>query len=71
MRITYSSVHISKANFIFVPMLNFHEKWNDEKLYKHFGLTEYEIELVEKTMRVLNVEQEDIGKDFSKTRSKL
>ena len=68
MRITYSSVHISKANFIFVPMLNFHEKWTDEKMYKYFELSEKEIELVENTMRTLNVETEDIGKEFSKGR---
>ncbi len=68
MRITYSSVHISKANFIFVPMLNFHEKWTDEKMYKYFELSEKEIELVENTMRTLNVETEDIGKEFSEGR---
>ena len=51
MRVTYSSMHISRANFIFVPTLNFKESWNDEKLYKKFGLSNEEIKVIEKTMR--------------------
>ena len=64
MRTTYSSVHISKANFIFVPMLDFTQEWTDQKLYEFYGFTEEEVEIIEKTMRPLVLEKDDIGKDF-------
>ena len=64
MRTTYSSVHISKANFIFVPMLDFTQVWTDEKLYSFYGLTDDEIALVERTMRPLVLEKDDIGEEF-------
>lgn len=51
MRTTYSSVHLSRDNFIFVPVVDFHETWTDEKLYKKFNLTKQEIEMIEVTMR--------------------
>ena len=53
MRTTYSSVHISKQNFIFVPMLDFTRPWTDADLYELFDLTDDEIGLIEKTMRPL------------------
>lgn len=64
MRTTYSSVHISKANFIFVPMMDFTQSWTDEMLYSYFGLSDEEIALIEKTMRPLVLEKDDIGKEF-------
>ena len=64
MRTTYSSVHISKANFIFVPMMDFTQPWTDEKLYSYFGLSDDESALVERTMRPLVLEKEDVGKEF-------
>ena len=67
MRTTYSSVHISKANFVFVPMMDFTQSWSDEKLYDYFDLSEKEIGIVEKTMRPLVLEKDDIGKDFYET----
>lgn len=67
MRTTYSSVHISKANFVFVPMMDFTQAWSDDALYDFFGLTENEIEIVEKTMRPLVLEKDDIGKEFYET----
>ena len=70
MRTTYSSVHISKANFIFVPMMDFTQPWTDERLYAYFGLSEDEIALVETTMRQLMLEKEDIGKGFYETYGK-
>ncbi len=51
MRTTYSSVHVSKNNFCFVPIMDMNELWNDEKLYDYFELTKSERELIEKTMR--------------------
>ena len=43
MRTTYSSVHISKANFIFVPMMDFTQSWTDEMLYSYFSLSDEEV----------------------------
>lgn len=36
MRVTYSSAHISKANFVFVPMMDFKQKWTDQDLYRYY-----------------------------------
>lgn len=54
MRVTYSSMHISRNNFLFVPKMDFHRKWTDRELYDYFGLTENEILLIEKTMRPMD-----------------
>ena len=67
MRVTYSSVHISKTNFMFVPMMDFTQKWTDEKLYDYFDLSETEREIIEKTMRPLVLEKGDIGKEYYET----
>ena len=67
MRVTYSSVHISKANFIFVPMMDFTQPWTDEKLYDYFDLFEDERAIIEKTMRPLVLEKEDVGKEYYET----
>ena len=56
MRVTYSSVHIKRDNFIFVPKMDFRKKWLDEDLYKYFELTEEEIALIERTMRPITDE---------------
>lgn len=53
MRTTYSSVHISKQNFIFVPMMDYTRRWTDKDLYEHFELTDSEVSLIENTMRPL------------------
>jgi site-specific DNA-methyltransferase (adenine-specific) len=51
MRVTYSSMHISRANFVFVPAMDFTRQWSDADLYNYFELTADEIALIEKTMR--------------------
>ena len=63
LRATYSSVHVSRENFSFVPLVDFAEEWSDEKLYAHFGLSEKEIELVEKTMRPMDLSAEGAADD--------
>ena len=55
MRVTYSSAHISKANFVFVPMMDFKQKWIDQDLYRYFELTDEEIAIIESTMRPLTL----------------
>ncbi len=54
MRVTYSSVHIKKNNFIFVPKLDFTKTWTDNDLYSYFGLNDEEIRVIETTMRVMD-----------------
>ncbi len=51
LRATYSSVHVSKDNFKFVPLMDYTKPWTDNELYQYFGLDDREIELIEKTMR--------------------
>ena len=53
-RTTYSSVHVSKDNFKFVPLVDLKRRWTDEELYSYFGLTNDEIAIIEKTMRPMN-----------------
>jgi hypothetical protein len=53
-RATYSSVHVSKDNFKFVPLVDLKRSWTDEALYSYFGLTDDEVILIEKTMRPMN-----------------
>ena len=54
LRTTYSSVHVSKDNFRFVPLLDMNVEWTDELLYNYFNLNDDERELIEKTMRPMN-----------------
>lgn len=49
--LTLSGMHITKSNFVFVPIQDFSEPWTDEKLYKKYGLTEEEIAFIESMIR--------------------
>jgi len=61
-RTTYSSVHVSKDNFKFVPLVDLKRSWTDEALYSYFGLTDDEVNIIEKTMRPMKtVGGEDNG----------
>lgn len=51
LRTTYSSVHVSKDNFCFVPLEDFAKSWTDRELYQKYNLSADEIELIEATMR--------------------
>jgi site-specific DNA-methyltransferase (adenine-specific) len=46
---------ITKDRFSFVPLLPMNKEWTDEKLYKHFGLTEGEIGFIESMVRPMGV----------------
>ena len=54
LRTTYSGVHVSQSNFIFVPQMDFTKHWSDEILYEYFGLTDDERSLIDKTMRPMD-----------------
>lgn len=56
MRTTYSSSHISQANFIFVPKMDFTKAWDDTQLYDYFDLSDEERQHVESTMRPMDNE---------------
>lgn len=51
LRLAYSSIHIARANLVFVPDQDFTETWTDEKLYEKYGLTEDEIAFIESAFR--------------------
>lgn len=55
LRTTYSSVHVSKDNFCFVPKMDMHKKWNDKELFDYFGLNDEERKLIDKTMRPMEL----------------
>lgn len=45
------SHHITKEAYKFVPIQDFTESWNDEKLYKKYGLTEEEIQFIDSMIK--------------------
>ena len=45
-------------------MMDFKQQWTDQKLYEFFELNDDEINTIEKTMRPLILEKDDIGKVF-------
>lgn len=42
------STRFNTANFEAVPMVDLNERWNDEKVYRHFKLSKDEIKHIEK-----------------------
>jgi site-specific DNA-methyltransferase (adenine-specific) len=40
----------------FVPIQDFTQEWNDEKLYKKYGLTEDEISFIEALIRPMELD---------------
>ena len=57
MRTTFSSVHLSKGNFIFVPYLDFTRPWTDKDLYDLYDLSDDERKLIEKTIRKIDLSE--------------
>ena len=53
LRLTYSSMNVNRANFIFVPTQDFSESWSDEKLYKKYHLSQEEIDYIESLIKPL------------------
>jgi site-specific DNA-methyltransferase (adenine-specific) len=46
--------NISKGSFAFVPVQNFSEPWNDEKLYKKYGISKEEVQFIESMIRPMD-----------------
>lgn len=51
---TLSSMHITQANFIFVPDQDFSHPWSDEQLYAKYGINEDEQSYIERTIREMD-----------------
>ena len=49
-----SSIMVTKASYVFVPVQDFDVEWTDQKLYEKYGLTEDEIEQIEATIRPMD-----------------
>ena len=47
-------MHISRANFMFVPVMDFSQEWTDQMLYDYFSLSDEERSIIEKTMRPMD-----------------
>ena len=41
-----STQHLSKSNFRYVPVLDYTQEWNDEKLFDLFRLSTHEIDFI-------------------------
>jgi site-specific DNA-methyltransferase (adenine-specific) len=54
-QLTLSSMHIAQKNFSFVPFQDFSELWTDEKLYAKYELTHDEINLIETSIRSMEL----------------
>ena len=53
--LTLSSMHITKVNFQFVPLVSFKETWTDEELNKMFGLSDVEVNYIESVIRDVTI----------------
>lgn len=49
--IVKNSQHGTKSTYRFVPVVDFSQRWDDKKLYKHFNLTKDEIDLIEESIK--------------------
>lgn len=50
--------NISRNSFSFVPIQNFNESWNDEKLYEKYGITKNEIAFINSLVREMDFEDD-------------
>lgn len=53
------SQHVTKESYAFVPIQDFTQLWNDEILYKKYGITEEEQRFIESKIREIPVEGEE------------
>ena len=54
LRLTYSSMNVNRANFIFVPNQNFTKSYTDEELFDAYNLTETERQYINKLIRPMD-----------------
>ena len=53
--LTLSSMHITKLNFQFVPLVTFNKPWTDEELNRMFDLTEDEVSYIDSLIRPIQI----------------
>lgn len=51
---TTSTQHIAKANFTFVPVLDYNRSWAEEELNERYGLSEDETAFIDSMIRVMD-----------------
>jgi len=49
-----TSINISKEKFMFIPLLDFNESWDDERLYTMYNLSSEEIECIETLIKPMD-----------------
>lgn len=54
LRLTYSSMNVNRANFVFVPNQDFKKVYSDSDLYEKYNLTEAERKYVETLIRPMD-----------------
>ena len=54
LRLTYSSMNVNRANFIFVPNQDFTKSYTDEELFDAYNLTETERQYINKLIRPMD-----------------
>lgn len=54
--LTLSSMHIVRENFQFVPVQDFTSDWNDERLFKKYGLTDAEMHFIDSVIRPMDTD---------------
>lgn len=54
-----ASISITKEKFCFVPNQDFALEWNDDMLYKKYGLSTEEIEYIESTIKPMEAGGEE------------
>lgn len=50
-----TSIHITKDSFQFVPCQEYTTSWTDDKLYQKYGLSGEEIDLIESTIKPMDL----------------
>lgn len=51
---TLSSINMSRNGYSFVPMHDFNELWDDERLNAYYGISEDEVAYIDKTVKAWN-----------------
>tara|TARA_B100000787_G_C16048796_1_gene230298 strand:- start:111 stop:695 length:585 start_codon:yes stop_codon:yes gene_type:complete len=57
-RLSITSVNVTRSCFQFLPTQDFNESWDDEKLYKKYNLNKEEIEFIESWIREVKIDDD-------------
>lgn len=61
--LTLSSMHITKLNFQFVPLVDFSKPWTDVELNKLYGISDEEAEYIDSLIRPISLLGGDVDAD--------